>query len=66
MLYNLEADPGESDNVIDTHSEIAGEMSALLDSLRAQPVPQPSESESKQLRCLLLTRPRRTRRPAVD
>jgi len=47
MLYNLEADPGESDNVIDTHPEIAREMSALLDSLRAQPVPQPSESESK-------------------
>jgi hypothetical protein len=43
MLYNLEADPGESDNVIDTHPEIAREMSVLLDSLRTQPVAQSAE-----------------------
>jgi len=47
MLYNLEADPGEQKNVIDAHPEIAEEMEALLDSLRAQPVPQPEEGDSR-------------------
>lgn len=43
MLYNLEADPGEQNNVIEAHPEIAREMSALLDSLRTQPVAQSTE-----------------------
>lgn len=43
MLYNLEADPGEQNNRIEDHPEIAREMSALLDSLRTQPVAQSAE-----------------------
>ena len=47
LLYNLEADPGETNNVIDAHPGIAREMSALLDSLRASPVHQPQEDNSR-------------------
>lgn len=42
MLYNLERDLAESENVIDAHPEIAREMRVLLDSLRARPVLQPN------------------------
>ena len=47
LLYNLETDPGETNNVIDAHPGIAREMSALLDSLRASPVHQPQEDNSR-------------------
>jgi arylsulfatase A-like enzyme len=46
LLYNLEEDLGETNNVIDAHPEIARKMSALLDSLRDHPVPQPQGDSS--------------------
>ena len=36
LLFNLAKDPGESENVIDTHPEVARKMAVLLDSLRIQ------------------------------
>lgn len=36
LLFNLAKDPGESENVIDTHPEVARKMAVLLDSLRVQ------------------------------
>lgn len=38
LLFNLEDDPNESENVIGKHPEIAREMSTLLDKLRKQSV----------------------------
>ena len=37
LLFNLEEDPGESDNVIEEHPEIAQDLAAQLDSLRRRP-----------------------------
>ena len=37
LLFNLEEDPDESDNLIEERPEIAQEMATLLDSLRARP-----------------------------
>lgn len=41
MLFNLESDLGEQNNVIDDHPKRAREMAALLDSIRARPLPHP-------------------------
>ena len=40
LLFDLEADPDESNNVIDQRPEVATQMAALLDSLREQPMPE--------------------------
>lgn len=37
LLFNLEEDPDESENIIGEHPETAREMAALLDSLRVRP-----------------------------
>ncbi len=39
LLFNLEKDPDESNNVIDQHPAIAREMASLLDTLRNRPMP---------------------------
>lgn len=40
LLFNLETDPDESNNVIGQHPNVATQMAALLDSIRGEPVPQ--------------------------
>lgn len=40
LLFNLDEDPDESNNVIGQHPKVAKRMAVLLDSLRKRPVPQ--------------------------
>jgi arylsulfatase A-like enzyme len=39
LLYNLAEDPDESNNVIDQHPDVARDMAALPDTIRARPHP---------------------------